>query len=268
MSKAVLIISAAADFGSELGVALARRGACRVALVGDGAAALPLLPQDLVLLDSSEEAASRVLAQQLQQAQPDLAIHHMPQGASVGTALTQWQPPATSEEATPLEPLAGDESDASSWHYIQEPAFLREYVPATLAAAPGLGEAQPGQPAALEETVTASATVDEDPTTAGLAQLRQETDALIALLTREGQPCARAGRLDERIEADLRALGAEGAGSQDAVRLLLVDDPALPEACLLYVCDAGALQLSVLVPDDRSVRALRGACDRFLQSLN
>ena len=125
MCTEVMIISAAMDFGSELGVALAQRGAYRVSLVHDGATALARVQQGLVLLDSLDEEAGRALVQQLQETKPGLAVHFTPQAAGVEAALEQLQPAEDTLDAAPLEPLAGDESDASSWRFVREPEFLR-----------------------------------------------------------------------------------------------------------------------------------------------
>lgn len=275
MSTEVLIISAAADFGSQLGTALAQRGAYRVALVRDGDTALAHAPQGLVLLDCDDEAARQAFAQRLLADCPGLAVHFTPQAAGIEGALAQVLPADPEPEAFPLEPLAGDESDSRSWRYVREPVFLREYDPASPEVAAAVApEATPedGQSAlALEaETDVTGHALDagkEDAPAAGLERVAQETGSVLALLTRDGQDVARAGQVDALTEASVRALGANGMGSQAARHICLVDRVEPQESCLLYVGNAGALQLAVLAPDDCSVRTLRCACDRMLESL-
>ena len=271
MNTEVLIISAAANFGSELGVALAQRGAYRVALVNDGATALARVEQGLVLLDSLDEEAGRALVQQLRETKPGLAVHFTPQAAGVKAALEQLQPDTDEMDAAPLEPLAGDESDASSWRFVREPEFLRGLVPAAPAANPDIGEEESLPDEETQCLLAVSAEVsddgkDETPPN-DLMALALVTGAVYVVLTRDGQEVACAGGLDEATVASIHALGADGAGSQVAVSLFLVDSPDLQESCLLYVGNAGALRLSLLVPDDCSPRALRAACDGYLESL-
>ena len=271
MISEVLIISAAADFGSELGVALAQQGAYRVALVHDGATALERVQQGLVLLDSLDEEAGRALVQRLREARPGLAVHFTPQAAGVEAALAQLQPAEDTMDAAPLEPLAGDESDASSWRFVREPEFLRGYVSDAPAAVPGFGDEEtlPDDETQCLPAVSAEISDDEEeePPPDGLTVLAQKTGAVFAVLTRDGRAVASAGELDEPTMASLHALGAEGAGSQAAARLFLVDSPQLQESCLLYVGNAGALRLSLLVSDDCSLRTLRAACNGYLESL-
>ena len=78
--------------------------------------------------------------QQLQETKPGLAIQFTPQAAGVEAALEQLQPDADEVDAAPLEPLAGDESDASSWRFVREPDFLRGYVPAATSTEPDIEE--------------------------------------------------------------------------------------------------------------------------------
>ena len=265
MRREVLIISAAGDFGSELGLAIAQgEAAWRVSLVDNSGAALTRAPQGIVLLDGEEEEAAQ-LARTLRQSHPELVVHFTPRAEGVEAALAQLQAADPAQSAAALEPLAGDESDARYWHYIREPEFLRDLVPAAAAAAAEGRQAQ--QPAQASATAdTRSGADSDDQSAAGLTRLAQETGALAAMLTRDGRTVARAGQLDAPMEAGIRALAADGPGSQAAARLFLVDFPALPEPCLLFVRHAGALQLSLLVPDDRPARALRLACDRFLET--
>ena len=270
MNTEVLIISAAANFGSELGVALAQRGACRVSLVRDGATALARVQQGLVLLDSLDEEAGRALVQQLRETKPGLAVHFTPQAEGVEAALAQLQPSADTMDAAPLEPLAGDESDASNWRFVREPEFLRGYMPAATSTVLDIEEAEslPDDETQCLPAVSAEVSdvgkVESPP--ADLTALAQETGAVYAVLTRDGENVASAGGLDEATVASIHALGANGAGSQAAASLFLVDSPDLQESCLLYVGNAGALRLSLLVPDDCSLRALRAACDAYLES--
>lgn len=97
-----------------------------------------------------------------------------------------------------------------------------------------------------------------------LADLARETGARFALLLREQEEIGRAGELDEITWSSLKALAGDGAGPGPA-RLYLLESGADQEPCLLYVCNAGPLQLSLLVPDDFPVRDLRLACERFLK---
>ncbi len=274
MSTEVLIISAAAEFGSQLGATLAQRGAYRVTLVKDGDTALARAQQGLVLLDSDDAAARQAIAQRLLAACPGLSVHFTPQAAGIEAALAQMLPADPEQEAHPLEPLAGDESDSRSWRYVREPVFLREYDPHPPEAAAVEPEATPedGQTAPEledEADATDNSTVvgEEETTSERLARVAQETGAVLALLTRDGQDVARAGQVDAATEASVRALGANGLGSQANGRLCFVDSAEPQETCLLYVCNAGALQLAVLVPDDCSVRSLRSVCDQILESL-
>ena len=65
----------------------------------------------------------------------------------------------------------------------------------------------------------------------------------------------------------MRALASAGPGSQVARRLALVERLDSGDWCLLYSVNAGALQLSVLAPEDSSLPALRKACDAALGAL-
>ncbi len=270
MCTEVMIISAAADFGSELGVALAQRGAYRVALVSDSATALARVQQGVVLLDSLDEEAGQALVQQLRETKPGLAVHFTPHAAGVEAALEQLQPDADEMDAAPLEPLAGDESDASSWRFVREPDFLRGYVPAVPTTVSDIEEAGSLPDDETQCLTSASAEVSGDGEVqtppADLTALAQATGAVYAVLTRDGESVASVGGLDEATAASIHALGANGAGSQMAASLFLVDSPNLQESCLLYVGNAGALRLSLLVPDDCSPRALRAVCDAYLES--
>ena len=270
MCTEVMIISAAADFGSGLGVALAQRGAYRVSLVHDGATALARVQQGLVLLDSLNEEAGRALVQQLRESKPGLAVHFTPQAAGIEAALAQLQPSADTIDAAPLEPLAGDENDASSWRFVREPEFLRGYVPDATSTVLDIEEAEPLPDEETQCLIAVTAEVSDDgedeSTPDELAALAQETGAVYAVLTRDGEDVASVGGLDEATVASIHALGANGAGSQMAASLFFVDSPDLQESCLLYVGNAGKLRLSLLVSDDCSLRTLRAACDGYLES--
>ena len=195
MCTEVMIISAAADFGSELGVALAQRGAYRVSLVQDGATALARVQQGLLLLDSLDEEAGRALVQQLRETKPGLAVHFTPQAAGVEAALEQLQPAEDTLDAAPLEPLAGDESDSSSWRFVREPEFLRGLAPATPAANPDIEEEESLQDEETQCLLAVSAEVSDDG--------KEETppNDLMALAQVDGRRlrCADAGRPGGRV---------------------------------------------------------------------
>ena len=93
MSTEVMIISAAAWI-SEASWALPWRNAVRTALRWCRTAQRRWRgwSRGLVLLDSMDEEAGRVLVQQLQETKPGLAIQFTPQAAGVEAALEKLQP--------------------------------------------------------------------------------------------------------------------------------------------------------------------------------
>lgn len=272
MSTELLIISDAGEFGPALGAALAQRGAWRVTIVRDEDAARQAQPQGLVLLDSAEALAGPMLARQLHEYGYDVPVLCSARGAGLEAALARLEPAADSLADTPLEPLAGNESDASNWRYVSEPDFLRLYSDGGVAAPAGASEPDSQQDTAEPESQEvpegfSDALADpggEAPAAPELADLAQETGARYLLLERERDEIGRAGELDEITETSLRALADDGAGPGPA-RLYLLEIGVDQEHCLLYVCNAGPLQLSILVPDDFPVRDLRLACERFLK---
>lgn len=273
MSTELLIISDAADFGPALGVALARRGAWRVTIARDEGAALRAGPRGLVLLDSAEAQAGPALARQLHEYGYDVPVLCSARDAGLEAALARLEPAADSLADAPLEPLAGNESDAGNWRYVSEPDFLRLYG--------GGGDTAPedaGEPESEQETAApapqesseghADPVADAGGDTADgpqLADLARETGARFVLLQRGREEIGRAGEVDAITEASLRALSDDGARPGPA-RLYLLEVGAEQECCLLYVCNAGPLQLSILAPEDRPARELRLACERFFKA--
>jgi len=272
MSTELLIISDAGEFGPALGAALAQRGAWRVTIVRDEDAARQAGPQGLVLLDSPEAQAGPMLARQLHEYGYDVPVLCSARGAGLEAALARLEPAADSLADAPLEPLAGNESDASNWRFVSEPDFLRLYSDGRVAVPADASEPESQQETADPETQEALEGLSELAADAGddtadgpgLADLARETGARFLLLERDGEEIARAGELDETTETSLRMLADDGAGPGPA-RLYLLEAGADQEQCLLYVCNAGPLQLSLLVPDDFSVRELRLASERFLK---
>lgn len=272
MSTELLIISDAADYGPALGIALAQRGAWRVTLVRDEDAARQAQPQGLVLLDSAEEQAGPALARQLHEYGYDVPVLCSARDAGLEAALARLEPAADSLAGAPLEPLAGNESDSGNWRYVSEPDFLRLYSDGGVAASDRASEPESRQDPAeseptesLEEFSGAVVETDGEASAAPeLADLARETGARYLLLLRERDEIGRVGELDAITETSLRALAEDSAGSGPA-RLYLLETGADQELCLLYVCNAGPLQLSILVPDDFPVRELRLACERFLR---
>lgn len=245
MSAELLIVSESAEFSSTLGIALAQRGAWRVSAVPDLEAALQSQAVSLVLLDSAEQEAGPALARQLHEFGRDAVVCCCPRAEGVNAALTALEQLVDSLAAAPLEPLAGDESDAGNWRYVSEPEFLRAFAPA-------------GRPSAPENDASAAA----------LDALLQRTAARFARLRGPDGAVLRSGEAGEDVEARLSAPGAGDDGAQFGERLFIVDGGDAGEGFLLYVRDAGPRQLAVLVADDSPVRDLRGACDRFLREMD
>ena len=265
MSTELLIISDAGEFGPALGAALAQRGAWRVTIVPDEDAARQAGPRGLVLLDSAETQAGPMLARQLHEFGYDVPVLCSARDAGLEAALARLEPAADSLADGPLEPLAGDESDAGNWRYVSEPDFLRLYSDGGLAAPAGASEPYAAEEAPEGLSDALADPGDDTPDGSELADLARETGARYLLLERDREEIDRAGELDEITENSLRALADGGAGSGLA-RLYLLETGADQEYCLLYVCNAGPLQLSILVPDDFPVRELRLACERYLKS--
>ena len=269
MSTELLIISDAGEFGPALGAALAQRGAWRVTIVRDEDDARQAQPQGLVLLDSAETQAGPMLARQLHEYGYDVPVLCSARDAGLEAALARLEPAADSLADAPLEPLAGDESDAGNWRYVSEPDFLRLYSDGGLAAPAGAVEPDSAKPEAQEATEGFSDALadpgEEAPDSPELADLARETGARYLQLERDREEIDRAGELDEITESSLRAL-ADGAAGSGPARLYLLETGADQEHCLLYVCNAGPLRLSILVPDDFPVRELRLACERYLKS--
>lgn len=272
MSTELLIISDEADYGPALGIALAQRGAWRVTVVPDEDAARRAQPQGLVLLDSAEAQAGPTLARQLHEYGYDVPVLCSARGAGLEAALARLEPAANSLADAPLEPLAGSESDASNWRYVSEPDFLRLYSDGGVAASADFSEPESRRDETEPESLESAEWLSDALVASGtgtsaapeLADLAQETGARFLLLEREREEIARVGELDEITENSLRALSRDGAGPGPA-RLFLLETGADQQHCLLYVCHAGPLQLSILVPDAISVRDLRHACERYLK---
>ncbi|MCY3718248.1 MAG: hypothetical protein OXG07_01665 [Anaerolineaceae bacterium] len=272
MSTELLIISDAVEYGPALGIALAQRGAWRVTIVRDEDAARQARPRGLVLLDSAEAQAGPALARQLHEYGYDVPVLCSARDAGLEAALARLEPAANSLADAPLEPLAGNESDAGNWRYVSEPDFLRLYSDWGMTESAGASEPGPRQDTAEQEPMGSLeglsdlAGESDGDASAGpeLADLARETGARFALLLREQEEIGRAGELDEITWSSLKALAGDGAGPGPA-RLYLLESGADQEPCLLYVCNAGPLQLSLLVPDDFPVRDLRLACERFLK---
>lgn len=273
MSTELLIISDAADFGPALGVALARRGAWRVTIARDEGAALRAGPQGLVLLDSARGQAGPILARQLHEYGYDVPVLCSARGAGLEAALARLETAADSLADAPLEPLAGNESDAGNWRYVSEPDFLRLYGGGGATAPEGAGEPESGMveadPAPQESSEGHCDTVadagGDTPDGPQLADVALETGARFVLLELEREEVGRSGEVDAIAEAGLRAL-ADGGPAHGPARLYLLEVGAEQEHCLLYVCNAGPLRLSILAPEDRPARELRLACERFLKA--
>ncbi len=271
MSTELLIISDGAEFGPALGIALAQRGAWRLTTVRDEDAARQAQPQGLVLLDSAEQQAGPVLARQLHEFGYDVPVLCSARSAGLEAALARLEPAANSLEDTPLEPLAGNESDAGNWRYVSEPDFLRLYSDGAVEAAVDVSEAKSRQDTTQPEPQespegppdAAAGAGDGSQAAPELTDLARETGARFVLLERAQEEVARAGEVDEMTAASLRALARDGAG-QGPARLYLLETDADQAICLLYVCNRGPLQLSLLASDEVSVRDLRLACERYL----
>ncbi|MCE2490358.1 MAG: hypothetical protein J4G17_10345 [Anaerolineae bacterium] len=271
MSTELLIISESLDFGPALGIALAQQGAWRVAIVRDEDEARQAQPRGLVLLDNAEEQAGSVLARQLHEFGYDVSVLCSARSAGLEAALARLEPAANSLADTPLEPLAGNESDAGNWRYVSEPDFLRLYSDGAVEAPADVSEAESrqytAQPKAQESLAgppdAVAGLADGSQAAPELAELARETGALFVLLERAHEEIARAGEVDETTEASLRALGKDGAG-QGPARLYLLETGGDQAFCLLYVIDRGPLQLSLLASEEVSLRDLRLACERFL----
>lgn len=273
MSAELLIVSEAAEFSSALGIALTQRGAWRVSLARDVEAALQAQPTGLILLDSVERDAGPALARQLHEFGADVVVHCCSRVDGVDAALTALEQLVDNLAAAPLEPLAGDESDAGNWRYVSEPEFLRAFAPDGRVAAVARDNETPGESTTTEEAEVASPpsapqAPGVDASAADLDALVQRTAARFALLRGPDGTVLRSGELDEETQARLPAPDAVEDGGQSGERLFIVDLGDAREGFLLYVRDAGQRQLSVLVPDDSSLRELRGACERFLREMD
>ena len=279
MSTELLIVSESPEFASTLGIALTCRGAWRVSLASDVEDLLQTRPAGMVLLDSEEADAGHVLSRQLHEFGADVAVHSISRSAGIEASLAILEPAAATLAELPLEPLGGDESDARFWRYVSEPEFLRHFTadsgPDAPVAVPD--ELQPDDAVAPQSETEAAPETCEDvhdgDGAAGqavydLASLMQATGAHLALLQRDGAEVARAGQADDALQASLGPPASEVVGNATPTQLQLVNAGDNDEPDLLFAVRKGPFQLSLLVPDEVSVRALRRACAGFLADLD